>query len=92
MISWAVHRYPGIYLTAEENSGKPQLGDHLMKALPLAIASNGVPYYEMKRIAQHIRKGKGKKEGKDRAEPVGSFLKNHFSLLTSLFSRSVYFK
>ena len=28
-----VHRYPGICLTAEENSGKPKLGDHLMNGL-----------------------------------------------------------
>ena len=29
----AVHRSPGIFFTAEENPGKPQLGDHLMKGL-----------------------------------------------------------
>ena len=28
MIQGTVHRYPGIYLTAEENPGKPQLEDH----------------------------------------------------------------
>ena len=33
MISWAVHRSPGICLTAEENPGKPQLGDSLMKGM-----------------------------------------------------------
>ena len=27
MIPGAVHRSPGIYLTAEDNRGKPQLGD-----------------------------------------------------------------
>ena len=27
MIPGAVHRSPGIYLTAEENPGKPHLGD-----------------------------------------------------------------
>ena len=27
MIPGAVHRYPGIFLTAVENSGMPQLGD-----------------------------------------------------------------
>ena len=30
MILGAVHRSPGICLTAEENPGKPQLGDRLM--------------------------------------------------------------
>ena len=33
MIPRTVHRSPGIYLTAEENLGKPQLGDRLMKGL-----------------------------------------------------------
>ena len=31
MIPGAVHRAPGIYLTAEEKTGKPQLGDRVMK-------------------------------------------------------------
>ena len=33
MILGAVHRSPGIFITAEENPRKPQLGDHLMKGL-----------------------------------------------------------
>ena len=33
IILWAVHRSPGICLTAEENPRKPQLGDRLMKEL-----------------------------------------------------------
>jgi hypothetical protein len=33
MILGAVHRSPSIYLTAEENPRKPQLGDRLMKGL-----------------------------------------------------------
>ena len=33
MIQGAVHRSPGICLTAEENSRKPQVGDRLMKGL-----------------------------------------------------------
>ena len=28
IIPGAVHRYPGIYLTADENLGKPQLGEN----------------------------------------------------------------
>ena len=28
-----MHRYPGIYLMAEENPGNPQLGDRLMKVV-----------------------------------------------------------
>ena len=46
MISGAVHR-PDIYLTAEENPRKPQLGDCLMKALQTVSASNGVPYLQI---------------------------------------------
>ena len=33
MIPGAVHRSPGICLTAEENPGKPQLGNRPMKGL-----------------------------------------------------------
>ena len=33
MISGAVHKTPGICLTAEENPGNPQLGDRLLKGL-----------------------------------------------------------
>ena len=33
MIPGAVHRSPGICLTAEKSPGKPQLGDRLMKGL-----------------------------------------------------------
>jgi hypothetical protein len=33
MILGAVHRSPDIYLTAEENPRKSQLGDHLVKGL-----------------------------------------------------------
>ena len=39
-----VLRSPDIYLRAEENPGKPQLGNHLMKAVRLGIASVGIPY------------------------------------------------
>ena len=52
MIPGAVHRFPGIYLTAEENPGKPQFGDRLMKAVRLVIASK-----EVGRITQNVRKG-----------------------------------
>ena len=47
MIPGAVHRSPCICLTAEENSGKSQLGDSLMKAVWSVIASNGIPYLQM---------------------------------------------
>ena len=39
MLPRAVHR-SGIYLTAEENAGKPHLGDRLTKAVRLVIVLN----------------------------------------------------
>ena len=67
MILEAVHRSPCICLTAEENPRKYQLGDcwwrgcvtsHLLKWGP-------IPPNEVGRVAQHIRKGEGRKEAKD---------------------------
>ena len=57
----AVHRSPGICLTAEQNPRKPQLGDHLMKGLCNHRLKWGpFPLNEVSRIAQYIRKGEGK--------------------------------
>ena len=44
MIPGVVPRSPDIYLTAQGKSGKPLLGDRLMKAAQSVIDSNGVPY------------------------------------------------
>ena len=63
MILGAVYRSPGICLTAKENPRKPQLGDRLMKGLCLKWGP--FPSNEVGRIAQHVRKGVGRKEGKD---------------------------
>ena len=67
MIRGTVHRSPGICLTAEENPGKSQLGDRLMKGLCDQSSSQMGPFppNEVGRIAQHVRKGEGRKEGKD---------------------------
>ena len=62
MILGAVHISPGICLTAEENPRKPQLGDRLMKAVRLVIASNEVPFLQMKSIRSHSTSG-SEKEG-----------------------------
>ena len=52
MIPGAVHICPGIYLTtAEENAGKHQLGDS--RTVRSVIASNGVPYVQMRSIGSH---------------------------------------
>ena len=61
MIPGAVHRSPGNCLTAEENHGKP-----LMKAVQPFIASNGVPYLQMRSVGPHstpVWAKEGKKEG-----------------------------
>ena len=65
MIPGAVHRFPGICLTAEENPGKPQLGERLKKALRSVIASNRVPYIQVRSLGSHSTLVKDK-EGKDR--------------------------
>ena len=66
MIPGAVHRSPGIYLSAEENPGNPQLGDQLMKTLRSVIASIGGPLSPnyVGSIKQRVEKGEGTKEEK----------------------------
>ena len=58
----AVYRSPRIYLTAKENTGKPQLGDFLTKAVRQAIALNGVPYFQMTSIGSYSTSGGIRKE------------------------------
>ena len=55
-----VHRSPGIYLTAEENPGKPQLGDNQMKAAQPVIASNGTPHLQITSMGPHSGTGREK--------------------------------
>ena len=59
MIPGDVHRFPGICLTAEENSGQPQLGgsanSHRLKWGPLSPN-------EVSRTVRHVRKEEEKKE------------------------------
>ena len=57
-----MHISLGIYLTAEENSGKPQLGD-LGCATSHRLKWGSLPPNEVGRIAQHVRKGEGRKNG-----------------------------
>ena len=61
----AVHRSPGISLKAEENPGKSQLRDNLIKAVLPVINSNGVPYLQMRSVGSHSTSGREKK-GKER--------------------------
>ena len=60
-IPGTLNKSPGIYLTAEKNSGKPQLGDSIMKAERPVITSNGFPCLQMTRTSQHIREGESEK-------------------------------
>ena len=55
-----------IYLRAKGNPVKPQLGDCLMKAMRSVIASNGVPYLQMRSLGLHSTSERGKKEKKER--------------------------
>ena len=69
MIPGAVHRSTVICLTAEENPGKLQLGDRLIKrcANSPRLKWNPLPPKEVSRVAQHIRKGeRGKGQGASR--------------------------
>ena len=42
---------------AEENPGKPQLGDRLMKAVRPVIASNGVIFLQITPVGSHSTSG-----------------------------------
>ena len=63
LVPEAVHKSPGIYLIAKEIPGKPQLGTvdeycattHCLKRGPLSPNEVGI-------IAQHVRKGEGRKK------------------------------
>ena len=71
MMPGVVHRSPGIYHTAEENPGKPQLGNHLMKTLRSVIASNGFPCLQMMPVGSYStleEEKERKKEGNDEGE------------------------
>ena len=65
MIPGTVHKSPGIYQMAEENHGKPQLGDRLMKAVRPIVSSNGVPYLQMRSVGSLSTSEKEKEGNKD---------------------------
>ena len=74
MIPGAVHRYPGICLTAEENPGKPQLGDRRPRLCGPVIASNAGPFPPNEVVGSHsVRRREGRIEGKD---GVGDWMRN----------------
>ena len=63
MLPRAVHRSPGIYLTAKEIPGKPQLRDRLMKNMRSLFASNAAPYLQIRSVGSHRTSGR-EMEGK----------------------------
>jgi hypothetical protein len=72
MILGAVHRSPGICLTAVEKPRKPQLGDHVMKGL----CDQSSP--QMRSVGLHRTSGR-EKEGKQ--ERMGKTIKIFVYLL-----------
>ena len=62
MIPGNAHRSLDNCLTAEETFGKPQLGGRLMETVRPFIASNEVPYLQMRSIGS-LRTSGGLKEG-----------------------------
>ena len=69
MILGAVHRSPGIFLTAEENPQKTSAripSDE--EAVRPVIAWNGIPFLQMRSVASHSTSGRekeGRKGGRD---------------------------
>ena len=66
IIPGAGHKSPGICLAGEENPGKPQSGDRLMKALRSVIASNEVPFLQMRLLGSHSTSGRAKDGNEER--------------------------
>ena len=58
MILGDVHGSPRIYLMADENPGKLQLGGRLAKAVRPVLASNGFPYLQMSSVGSHSISGR----------------------------------
>jgi hypothetical protein len=69
MIPEVVHRSPGICLTAEENSKTFSQDTVWQRPCDQPSPQMGsLPQYKGKKIAQHVRKGEGRKKGrKERA-------------------------
>ena len=83
-----MHRCPGIYLTAEENIGKPQLGDRLMKAVRVIIPSIGVPYLEMAPEVSRHGGTRRRRRGKERIGRVRHIL--HSGIRNMIYSLYLY--
>ena len=66
MILRATHRSPSIYLIAEENPGKPQLGSPLIKFERSVIASNGIHFLQIRPVGSHSTSKREKEGNKER--------------------------
>ena len=91
VILGTVHSYPVIYLTVQANTGKPQLGDRLMKAVQLFIKwsplpPNGVPCLQMTTVVSQSTSGRKKKGKKKRTLREMEYLALYFSNLDSSVS------
>ena len=64
IIPEAVYRSSGIYFTAEESPGKPQLVDRLLKPVRPVNATNGVPYLRIASLGSHSTQVGRRKEGR----------------------------
>ena len=69
MILGALHRFPGICLTAEENPGKPQLGPRLVKGCATSHRLKWEHFPSNEVGISHSTLG-GEKEGKDRCDYI----------------------
>ena len=66
MISEAVHRSPGICLTSEENPGKSELGDRLMKRLcDQSLSQMGSLTSQIRSVESHSTSGREKEGNKE---------------------------
>ena len=66
MILGAVYRFPGICLTAEENPRKPSARRSSDEgSVRPVIASNGVPFLQMRSVGSHSKSGREKEGNKD---------------------------
>ena len=55
----------GVCLTAEENPGKPQPRNGLIKAMRRAFTSNEFPYLQMASVGSHSISGREKEGNKE---------------------------
>ena len=69
MTQKAVHRFASICLAAEENPGKPHLGDSKLKAVRPVVVSNGVPYLRMRSVESYSTSGRKEAGATVRGKP-----------------------